>query len=83
MRVHLQNITNGLYYAGQDCPLGGSELAMSFASVGGAAKVALKARLLGMQIVVRFDVVACEIRLPILAEWCKFSPASEPSISPA
>jgi hypothetical protein len=70
MRVHLQDTTNRLYYTGQYSPPGGFELAMNFGSVGGAAEAALEERLTGMEIVVRYEIVPGEIRLPILAEWC-------------
>jgi hypothetical protein len=69
MRVHLQDRTNRLYYAGRDRPLSGSDEALNFASVGAAARIALESRLTEMQIIVRYDVAACEISLPVLAEW--------------
>jgi len=77
MRVHLQDTASRLYYTGQNCPLGVAERAMIFGSVGSAAKLALEERLSGMQIVVRYDLVACEIGLPILAEWCSFNLISD------
>lgn len=83
MRVHLQDRKNRLYYAGQDFPLGGSEGAMNFASVGAAAKVALEKQLTQMQIVVRYAVAPCEISLPVLAEWSNFERKTDPRPSRA
>jgi hypothetical protein len=78
MRVHLQDRTNRLYYTGEDRPLGESDRAMNFASVGAAARLALGSQLTEMHIIVRYDVVACEISLPVLAEWSDFD-RSHPS----
>ena len=49
MRVYLQDKKNRLYYASQSFPLGDSDWAMNFASVGAAAKLALERRLTEMQ----------------------------------
>jgi hypothetical protein len=43
--------------------------AINFATVGAAAQIALAQRLPQMQIVVRYDVAAAEVSLPVLAEW--------------
>ena len=80
-RVRLQDTASELYYTGHDCPLGEAERAMNFGSVGDAAKLVLEERLTGMQIVVRYDLVACEIRLPVLREWCRFNLISDPCVS--
>jgi hypothetical protein len=83
MRVHLQHQKKGLYYAGQDFPLGGFEGAMNFASVGAAARLALEKRLTQMQIVVRYEVAPCEISLPVLPEWSNFDrkPGPRPTVA--
>src|SRR5262245_7982860 len=78
MRVHLQHRNKRLYYAGQDFPLVESDGAMTFASVGAAAKVALEKRLTEMQIVVRYAVAPCEISLPVLPEWSNFDRKADP-----
>jgi hypothetical protein len=68
----LQDKTNRLYYAGEDLPLGESDGAVNFRSVGAAARLALESQLTEMHIVVRYDVVPCEISLPVLTEWSDF-----------
>lgn len=78
MRVHLQHRRKRLYYAGQDFPLVESDGAMTFASVGAAAKVALEKRLTEMQIVLHYTVAPCEISLPVLPEWSNFDRTAEP-----
>ena len=71
MRVNLQDRTNRLYYTGTHCLPGSSERAINFSSVREAAKVALGERMTGMEIVVHYEVVGCEVHLPVLAEWCE------------
>lgn len=69
MRITLQDRSNRLYYTGQNSPLGELDRAINFATVGAAAQLALAQRLPQMQIVVRYDVAAAEVSLPVLAEW--------------
>jgi len=69
MRVLLRSVKDRLYYAGAGRPLTGLERAVKFASVERAGEIALNEELADMEIVLCYDDVACEVRLPVRPDW--------------
>lgn len=70
MRVLLQNKQSKLYYATLNRRVSNPAGALDFHRVPDAAKFALEQKLFGMEIVVNYTEPECEVRLPVLPEWC-------------
>jgi hypothetical protein len=70
MRVFLRNTKTRLYCADPNGWAAAAGQALDFTSVPHAARFALDERLLGFEIVVRYDSLEEEVTVPLLAEWC-------------
>ena len=70
MKVLLRNRTTRLYCAGSNGWAAAAEQALDFTSVRRAARFARDEKLPETEVVVRYDLLAEEVALPLVPEWC-------------
>jgi hypothetical protein len=75
MRVFLRNKTTRLYCAGSNGWAATEGQALAFRSVHQAARFALDEKVPQAEIILKYDLLAEEVAVPVLPEWSDFSQA--------
>jgi hypothetical protein len=71
MRVLLRNKKTGVYCCDGEQPGGEPNEARDFVTIRAAAEFALAQSWREMEIVLSYDTLKSEIRLPVLPQWCQ------------